>query len=166
MSTLSNNSLSDQAMIAAPAALVLIGLAYAPARPLIGLGIVAALLVLFKPLSIAALRTILLAITPRQSVVVAKRAATAPVESPVQTAFALNRKANQVAQSNPALAAELRLRAFTSHQRVAKRSIASAFVIKTATLTRSPSGLNSEANRIAQREPQRAARLRLLAAYS
>lgn len=159
MSTLSNNSLSNQALVAVPVTLAAIGLIYAPARPLIGLAIIAALVMLFKPLAIAVLRTALLALTPNQSVAVAKtrkvRAA-----SLVQAAYALNSKANQIAQTQPELAAQLRLRAaYAPAQTAAKRAAAKQGSAHTKC------ALNSKANQIAQTKPQLAAQLRSEAAY-
>ncbi|MFJ7567703.1 hypothetical protein ACIQW9_12175 [Herminiimonas sp. NPDC097707] len=160
MSTLSNNSYSSQAAIAIPVALAAIGFAYAPARPLIGLALVAALVLLFKPLAVTALRTALLILTPRQAVVVAK-AGKPYVKSPVQTVFALNRKANQIAQTQPELAAKLRMQAYAPE--LAKPVVAVA--AQPQVQVKSRFALNSKANRIAQTQPQLAAQLRMEAAY-
>jgi hypothetical protein len=83
----------------------------------------------------------------------------------VRSAYSLNRQANQVAQTNPALAAELRMRAHATYQ-----STSIAFIFgakkKTAKLGRSVSALNSKANRIAQSKPELAIQLRMQAAYA
>lgn len=162
MSTLSNNSYTNPALIAVPAVLAAIGLAYTPARPaIIAVAAVVALAVLFKPLTLSLLRTALLAMTPSQSVAVAKKRAVA-VASPVQTAFALNRKANQIAQTQPALAAELRMQAaYSAPQRISKRvAVQAQAPVQTAF------ALNRKANQIAQTQPELAAKLRMQAAYA
>lgn len=159
MSTLSNNSYSSQAAIAIPVALAAIGFAYSPARPLIGLALVAALVLLFKPLAVAALRTALLILTPRQAVAVAK-AGKPYVKSPVQTIYALSRKANQIAQTQPELAAKLRMQAYAPA--LAKPVVAA---VQPQTSVKSRFALNSKANRIAQTQPELAAQLRMEAAY-
>lgn len=163
MSTLSNNSYSNPALIAVPAVLAVIGVVYSPARPAIIVVVaIAALLMLFKPLTIALLRTLLLALSPSKSVAVAKKAVV-QVESPVQTVFALNRKANQIAETQPALAAELRMRAaYSAPQRISKRAVA----VKAQGPLKSAFALNSKANQIAQTQPELAAKLRMQAAYS
>lgn len=78
----------------------------------------------------------------------------------MSTSFALNRKANQIAQSQPEIAAELRLRAFYQPA-TAKRVVA----VKAQT-TVSRTALFSKANGIAQAKPKLAAQLRLQAAYA
>lgn len=85
--------------------------------------------------------------------------------SRVQTAYSLNRQANQVAQSNPALAAELRLRAYAPQKAAVPAVIhqKQAAVVPTG---RSRFALNSKANRIAQSKPELAIQLRLQAAYA
>jgi hypothetical protein len=72
------------------------------ARPLIGLGIFAALLVLFKPLIAGMLRAVLLVISPRKGL--AERKA----DDKVRSALALNRMARELSATHPSLAAELR----------------------------------------------------------
>jgi hypothetical protein len=84
--------------------------------------------------------------------------------SPVQTAYSLHRQANQVAQTNPALAAELRLRAYTPQK--AAPVVARQKQATVAPAGRSPFALNSKANRIAQSKPELAIQLRLQAAYA
>ncbi len=75
MSTLLNRrSIFNEMAIAIPVALAVIGIVYSPARSLVALALLAAVAMLFKPLAIAALRTALLVIAPRQSVVVEKKA--------------------------------------------------------------------------------------------
>lgn len=98
MSTLTINSLSSQAAVALPALLAIIGLIYSPARPLIVVGVAAALLMLFKPLVFGVIRAALLSLTTTQ-----KRFDVA------RSAYALNRLANEVAETQPNLASELRL---------------------------------------------------------
>lgn len=72
------------------------------ARPLIGLGIFAALLVLFKPLLAGLLRAALLVITPRKPF--EERSA----REKFQTRLMLNRMAREYDRSQPNLAAEMR----------------------------------------------------------
>lgn len=78
----------------------------------------------------------------------------------MSTSFALYRKANQIAQSNPELAAELRLRAFEQKPTV------TTVVAKEAAPVISRAALFSKANRIAQTKPQAALQLRFQAAYA
>ncbi len=78
----------------------------------------------------------------------------------MSTSFALNRKANQIAQSNPELAAELRLRAY------AQTPAVSTVVAKEAAPVISRTALFSKANSIAQAKPQVASQLRFQAAYA
>lgn len=73
------------------------------ARPLIGLGIFATLLMLFKPLIAGMLRAALLLITPRKSL--QERKAT----NNMQGVLMLNRMARELDSSQPSLAAELRM---------------------------------------------------------
>ena len=72
------------------------------ARPLIGLGIFAALLVLFKPLIAGLLRAALLVITPRKPL--EERSA----REKFQSRMMLNRMARNYESTQPNLAAELR----------------------------------------------------------
>lgn len=165
MSTLLNRrSISSEIAIAVPVALAAIGFAYSPARSFIALAIIAAVVMLFKPLAIAALRSALLIIAPRQSVAVAKTRK-AYVEIPAQNSYALARKANQIAQSQPELAAELRLRAYYP-QAIAARAVESKAIVQSSATAQSKYALNREANRIAQRQPELAAKLRMQAAYA
>lgn len=79
----------------------------------------------------------------------------------MSTSFALYRKANQIAQTNPELAAELRMRAFAQPavKRVAQKEVASVAVVSRAALF-------SKANSIAQAKPKTASKLRFQAAYA
>lgn len=78
----------------------------------------------------------------------------------MSTSFALYRKANQIAQSNPELAAELRLRAYE------QKPTLTTVVAKEAAPVVSRAALFSKANRIAQTKPQVALQLRFQAAYA
>lgn len=72
------------------------------ARPLIGLGIFAAVLILFKPLIAGLLRSALLVITPRKALEERK------ADDKFQGVMMLNRLARDYESSQPSLAAELR----------------------------------------------------------
>ncbi|MGH8806913.1 MAG: hypothetical protein ACREX0_03410 [Noviherbaspirillum sp.] len=72
------------------------------ARPLLGLGVVAALLVVFKPLLVGLLRAALLVIKPRQSL--EERSALARLRGIMM----INRMARDLDASQPSLANELR----------------------------------------------------------
>lgn len=161
MSTLLNRrSIFNEMAIAIPVALAVIGFAYSPARSLIALALLAAVAMLFKPLAITALRAALLVIAPRQSVAVEKKRKVY-VKAPAKSAYAMARKANQIAQSQPELAAQLRLRAYYPQATVAKRS----FIVESKTTEKSSKyALNREANRIAQTNRELAAKLRMQAA--
>lgn len=74
----------------------------AVARPLIGLGLLAAVLVFFKPLLAGMLRAALLALKPRESH--QQRSARKILEGVLM----INRMARDVEVAHPALAAELR----------------------------------------------------------
>ena len=78
----------------------------------------------------------------------------------MSTSFALYRKANQIAQSNPELAAELRLRAY------AQTPTVTTVVAKQAAPVVSRAALFSKAISIAQAKPQVASKLRFQAAYA
>jgi hypothetical protein len=78
------------------------------------------------------------------------------------TAFALNRKANQVAQTNPALAAELRLLAYKQPMNTFNSNIGG----KKQSTAKSAFGMNRKANRVARTQPALAAQLRFQAAYA
>jgi hypothetical protein len=81
-----------------------------------------------------------------------------------RTAYSLNREANQVAQSNPALAAELRMRAYSVYQLAGNPVAGKKQAVSKP--KRSASALNSRANRIAQSKPELAIQLRMQAAYA
>ncbi|HZW14010.1 MAG TPA: hypothetical protein VFF81_12575 [Noviherbaspirillum sp.] len=87
---------------ALPAFQVFAANALSIARPLLGLGILAALLVVFKPLLIGVLRAALLVIRPRKSL--EERSSRRMLES----VLLMNRMARDVEGSHPSLAAELR----------------------------------------------------------
>lgn len=72
------------------------------ARPLLGLGLLAALMVVFKPLLVGLLRAALLAIRPRKSL--EERSA----RSMLQSVLMLNRMARDLDHVQPSLANELR----------------------------------------------------------
>ncbi len=71
-------------------------------RPLIGLGVFAALLIVFKPLIAGMLRAALLVITPRN------QAGESKERDKFQGVLMLNRMAREYESSQPGLAAELR----------------------------------------------------------
>lgn len=85
--------------VAVPVAQAFVGVA----RPLIGLGIFATLLMLFKPLIAGMLRAALLIISPRKSLEQRK------ADNNLQGVLMLNRMARELDSSQPSLAAELRL---------------------------------------------------------
>lgn len=87
---------------AIPAANTLMSVAANMARPLIGLGIFATLLVLFKPLLTGLLQAALLIVTPRKSLKERK------ARNNVKGVLMLNRMARELDGSQPSLAAELR----------------------------------------------------------
>jgi hypothetical protein len=88
---------------AIPVAQAVVGAVASVARPLIGLGIFATLLVLFKPLLKGILRAALLVISPRKSLKDRK------ANDNMQGVLMLNRMARELDLSQPSLAAELRL---------------------------------------------------------
>ncbi len=79
----------------------------------------------------------------------------------MSTSFALNRKANQIAQSNPELAAELRLRAYAQTP-----TVTTVVAKQAAPVVVSRAALFSKANSIAQAKPQVALQMRFQAAYA
>ncbi len=95
-------SLASPAEAALPALQVVAANALNFARPLLGLGILAALLVVFKPLLIGVMRAALLVIRPRQSV--EERSSREILKSVLM----MHRMARDVEQTHPSLAAELR----------------------------------------------------------
>lgn len=80
----------------------IVGAAATAARPLIGLGIFATLLVIFRPLLSGLVRAGLLVLSPRKSL--DERRA----EAHVQDVVAVNRLARKLEAQHPSLAAELR----------------------------------------------------------
>lgn len=87
---------------ALPAAEAFAGTAVSVARPLLGLGMLAALMVMFKPLLVGLLRAALLVISPRRSI--EERNARRLLKS----ALMLNRMAREMEDTQPNQAAELR----------------------------------------------------------
>lgn len=87
---------------ALPAFQAFAGNAMTIARPLLGLGILAALLVVFKPLLIGVLRAALLVVRPRKTL--QERSSRRMLESVLM----MHRMARDVEASHPSLAAELR----------------------------------------------------------
>jgi hypothetical protein len=79
----------------------------------------------------------------------------------IQNSFALNREANRIAQSDPILAAELRMRAYGQTMKATTSARG-----KKATAVKSVFALNSKANRVAQTKPRLAIQLRWQAAYA
>ncbi|HYD58863.1 MAG TPA: hypothetical protein VEC35_00815 [Noviherbaspirillum sp.] len=76
--------------------------ALAVARPLLGLGVLAALMVVFKPLLVGLLRAALLVIKPRKSLEERSQ------RSMLQSVLMLNRMARDLDRVQPSLANELR----------------------------------------------------------
>ncbi|HYD96959.1 MAG TPA: hypothetical protein VEC01_16645 [Noviherbaspirillum sp.] len=76
--------------------------AMAISRPLLGLGVLAAVMVMFKPLLVGLLRAALLVVKPRKSL--EERAARSMLESVMM----LNRMARDLDRTQPGLANELR----------------------------------------------------------
>ena len=76
--------------------------ALAVARPLLGLGVLAALMVVFKPLLVGLLRAALLVVKPRQSLEERSQ------RSMMQSVLMLNRMARDYDGIQPNLASELR----------------------------------------------------------
>jgi hypothetical protein len=72
------------------------------ARPLLGLGVLAAVLLAFKPLLVGVMRAALLVVKPRRSL--EERSARRTLESVLM----LNRMARDLDQTHPSLANELR----------------------------------------------------------
>ncbi len=72
------------------------------ARPLLGLGVLAALMVVFKPLLVGLLRAALLTIRPRKSLEERSQ------RSMLQSVMMLNRMARDLERVEPSLANELR----------------------------------------------------------
>lgn len=87
---------------ALPALQVLVANALNVIRPLLGVGVLAAVLVAFKPLLIGLLRAALLVVKPRRSL--EEREERRQLKSIMQ----INRMAREVESLHPSLAAELR----------------------------------------------------------
>lgn len=82
------------------------------------------------------------------------------------SAYALNSKANQIAQSQPELAIALRMRAAYGSQLPVAVRVVKAEAKAQAKAVKSAQALNSKANAIAQSQPQRAIQLRMQAAFA
>jgi hypothetical protein len=78
------------------------------------------------------------------------------------SAYVLNSKANQIAQSQPEVARALRMRAAYGSQQPFAQRVAKI----EAKAVKSAQALNSKANSIAQSQPQRAIQLRMQAAFA
>lgn len=87
---------------ALPAAQAFAANAVAVARPLLGLGVLAALLLAFKPLLLGVLRAALLVVKPRRSLEEREARRT------LQSIMMINRMARDLDGSQPGLANELR----------------------------------------------------------
>src|SRR3569623_755271 len=87
---------------AAPIAQAVVSAAAGAARPLIGIGVFATVLMLFKPLLSGMARTALLLVAPRKSL--EQRVS----EARLKSAFKLQKLARDYEASEPGLAAELR----------------------------------------------------------
>jgi hypothetical protein len=99
---ISSNVLRVASLVMLPAAEAFAGTAASVARPLLGLGIIAALLVAFKPLLVGVLRAAMLVISPRKSL--EERNARRKAKS----ALAVNLLAREFDATQPNQAAELR----------------------------------------------------------
>jgi hypothetical protein len=95
-------SIAFPAQVAAPTAQFIAANAFSVARPLLGLGAFAAVLLMFKPLLGGLFRAALLVVKPRQSL--EERS----LRSRVSSILMLNRMARELDFSQPSLAAELR----------------------------------------------------------
>lgn len=95
-------SIAFPAEAALPALQAFAGNAISVARPMVGLGVLAAFLVAFKPLLVGLLRAALLVVKPRQPL--EERAS----RRKLQSILMLNRMARDLENSEPSLAAELR----------------------------------------------------------
>lgn len=87
---------------ALPLAQVAVSSVIAAARPLLGLGILVTMLVVFKPLLIGMLRAALLLVSPRQT-----REQKSALRN-LRSMLAIRRAANDMDCSSPSMAAELR----------------------------------------------------------
>ncbi len=95
-------SIAFPVQAALPAAEALAGSAIGAARPILGVGAIAAVLVVFKPLLSGVLRAALLAVKPRRS------PEERSLRSRMKSVLELNRMARELEASEPGLAAELR----------------------------------------------------------
>lgn len=95
-------SIAFPAEAALPALQVIASNALNIARPLLGLGVLAAVLVVFKPLLVGLLRAALLVVKPRQSL--EERS----TRSIMQSVLMVNRMARDLEDTHPSLANELR----------------------------------------------------------
>lgn len=95
-------SIAFPVQAAVPVAQAVIGHFVGAIRPLIGLGLLIAFFVIFKPLIVGLFRAALLVVKPRQSR--EQRAS----RRAVRGVLMLNRLADDVKRSQPSLAAELR----------------------------------------------------------
>lgn len=82
-----------------------------------------------------------------------------------RTAYSLNHEVNQIDQSNPARAAELRMQAYARHQSTDIELFDRRLQIVSKP-RRSVFSLNSKANRITQSKPRLAIQLRMEAVYA
>ncbi|WP_188421823.1 hypothetical protein [Oxalicibacterium solurbis] len=80
------------------------------------------------------------------------------------SAYALNSQANRIAQTNPELAAALRMQAAYGSQLPVASKVSTKK--ETAQVKKSVQLLNSKANSIAQTQPERAIALRMQAAFA
>lgn len=95
-------SIAFPAEAALPALQAFAGTAVGAMRPMIGLGLLAAVLVVFKPLLVGLLRAALLVIKPRRTLEQRSERRT------LQSILMINRMARELDNTQPGLAAELR----------------------------------------------------------
>lgn len=95
-------SIAFPAEAALPALQAFAGNALSLARPVLGLGVLAAVLVAFKPLLVGLLRAALLVVKPRKSLEERSE------RRILQSMLMLNRMAREYETTQPSLAAELR----------------------------------------------------------
>lgn len=102
MSFLTNLTIAIPATSAMPMAQVAFSAIIASARPLLGIGILATMLIVFKPLIIGMLRAALLLLQPKLS----REEKTA--KRNLRNILTIRRIANDLDNSSPSMAAELR----------------------------------------------------------
>lgn len=102
MSFLTNLTIAIPATSAMPMAQVAFSTIIASARPLLGIGILATMLIVFKPLIIGMLRAALLLLQPKLS----REEKTA--KRNLRNILTIRRIANDLDNSSPSMAAELR----------------------------------------------------------